>query len=65
MGRPGFKPGEGRQTSLVGSTPTLFRHFGPARTLSQEIPQRLRVGLGLFHVGQMTGGREFDELGAA
>ncbi len=27
VGRPGFKPGEGRQTSLVGSTPTLFRQL--------------------------------------
>ena len=26
VGRPVFKTGEGRQTSLVGSTPTLFRH---------------------------------------
>ena len=26
VGRPDFKSGEGRQTSLVGSTPTLFRH---------------------------------------
>ena len=26
MGRPDFKSVEGRQTSLVGSTPTLFRH---------------------------------------
>jgi hypothetical protein len=25
VGRPVFKTGEGRQTSLVGSTPTLFR----------------------------------------
>jgi hypothetical protein len=25
VGRPDFKPGEGRTTSLVGSTPTLFR----------------------------------------
>ncbi len=65
MGRPGFKPGEGRQTSLVGSTPTLFRHSGPARTLSQKFSQRCRVGLGLLHVGQVTGGRELDELGAA
>ena len=27
VGRPYFKSGEGRTTSLVGSTPTLFRHF--------------------------------------
>jgi hypothetical protein len=27
VGRPVFKTGEGRQTSLVGSTPTLFRHY--------------------------------------
>lgn len=27
VGRPNFKSGEGRTTSLVGSTPTLFRHF--------------------------------------
>lgn len=26
MGRTDFKSGEGRQTFLVGSTPTLFRH---------------------------------------
>ncbi len=26
VGRPDFKFGEGRTTSLVGSTPTLFRH---------------------------------------
>ena len=26
VGRPVFKSGEGRTTSLVGSTPTLFRH---------------------------------------
>lgn len=25
-GRPDFKPGEGRPTFLVGSTPTPFRH---------------------------------------
>lgn len=25
VGRPDFKPGERRWTSLVGSTPTLFR----------------------------------------
>ncbi len=31
VGRPGFKPGEGRQTSLVGSTPTLFRHAANRR----------------------------------
>ena len=28
VGRPVFKTGEGRQTSLVGSTPTLFRQSG-------------------------------------
>jgi hypothetical protein len=27
VGRPDFKSGEGRLTCLVGSTPTLFRHF--------------------------------------
>ena len=27
VGRPAFKSGEGRTTSLVGSTPTLFRHI--------------------------------------
>ena len=27
VGRPVFKTGEGRTTSLVGSTPTLFRHI--------------------------------------
>ncbi len=27
VGRLDFKSGEGRTTSLVGSTPTLFRHF--------------------------------------
>ena len=27
VGRPDFKSGERRQTSLVGSTPTLFRHL--------------------------------------
>ena len=27
VGRPDFKSGERRQTSLVGSTPTLFRQF--------------------------------------
>ena len=26
VGRPDFKSDEGRTTSLVGSTPTLFRH---------------------------------------
>ena len=30
MGRTDFKSDEGRQTSLVGSTPTLFRHRIPA-----------------------------------
>ena len=30
MGRADFKPVEGRQACLVGSTPTLFRHFGSA-----------------------------------
>ena len=33
VGRPDFKSGEGRWTSLVGSTPTLFR---------QNLPQRAR-----------------------
>ena len=27
VGRPDFKSDERRQTLLVGSTPTLFRHF--------------------------------------
>jgi hypothetical protein len=27
VGRPDFKSGEARATCLVGSTPTLFRHF--------------------------------------
>ena len=27
VGRPVFKTGEGRTTSLVGSTPTLFRQL--------------------------------------
>ena len=27
VGRPDFKSGEGRTTSLVGSTPTLFRQL--------------------------------------
>ena len=27
VGRLDFKSGEGRTTSLVGSTPTLFRHI--------------------------------------
>ena len=27
VGRPDFKSGEARVTCLVGSTPTLFRHF--------------------------------------
>ena len=34
VGRPDFKSGEGRTTSLVGSTPTLFRH-----TSSQSRPR--------------------------
>jgi hypothetical protein len=29
VGRTDFKSDEGRQTSLVGSTPTLFRHDRP------------------------------------
>ena len=32
MARPVFKTGEGRQTSLVGSTPTLFRQYSSATT---------------------------------
>ena len=51
MGRPGFKPGETRSTCLVGSTPTLFRHFPPARhrrlTLQREL---VLVGGGHAHV---------------
>lgn len=31
VGRPDFKPGERRQTSLVGSTPTLLRRSGSKR----------------------------------
>ena len=31
MGRPDFKPGEGRLTFLVGSTPTHFRQSIAAR----------------------------------
>ena len=37
VGRPVFKTGEGRQTSLVGSTPTLFRQL-----LQMDLPCRLR-----------------------
>ena len=33
MGRPDFKPGERRSTSLVGSTPTLFRQRDPALSM--------------------------------
>ena len=29
VGRPDFKSGEARATCLVGSTPTLFRPYGP------------------------------------
>ena len=35
MGRPDFKSGEGRQTSLVGSTPTLFRQARSGKDLLQ------------------------------
>jgi len=50
VGRPVFKTGERRQTSLVGSTPTLFRHQGPATStmvmppLPPSIPTNLRTG---------------------
>ena len=33
VGRPVFKTGEGRTTSLVGSTPTLFRHTWVNRSI--------------------------------
>ena len=37
-GRLDFKSGEGRTTSLVGSTPTLFRHFAiPGETAGRAI----------------------------
>ena len=34
VGRPVFKTGEGRETSLVGSTPTLFR-----QSLRMPVPE--------------------------
>ena len=34
VGRPVFKTGEGRETSLVGSTPTLFR-----QSLRMSVPE--------------------------
>ncbi len=36
VGRPDFKSGEGRSTSLVGSTPTLFRQ--PSRRAGPSLP---------------------------
>jgi hypothetical protein len=33
VGRPDFKSGERRSTSLVGSTPTLFRQRDPALSM--------------------------------
>ena len=38
VGRPDFKSGERRQTSLVGSTPTLFRQFkSPDRQVARVL----------------------------
>ncbi len=37
VGRPDFKSGEGRSTSLVGSTPTLFRQ--PSRPRGKDRDQ--------------------------
>jgi len=44
VGRPVFKSGEGRTTSLVGSTPTLFRHISMPRQ-NPGVPSRHRAGL--------------------
>lgn|GEM_PF-2138381 len=41
VGRPVFKTGEGRQTSLVGSTPTLFRQLKPPSCILQANVMRL------------------------
>lgn len=36
VGRPDFKSGEGRTTSLVGSTPTFFRHYSVPNIRTRE-----------------------------
>lgn len=41
VGRPDFKSGERRETSLVGPTPTLFRHFNQC-ALRRCFSRRLR-----------------------
>jgi hypothetical protein len=38
VGRPDFKSGEARVTCLVGSTPTLFRHFWGKFTPNCALP---------------------------
>ena len=45
VGRPDFKSGERRQTSLVGSTPTLFRQFifSPIRCVQRNRVPRAEV----------------------
>src|SRR5690606_10186122 len=51
VGRPVFKTGERRQTCLVGSTPTLFRH--PLSPLPfRPGPRRAALGSGLQRVYQ-------------
>ncbi len=40
VGRPVFKTGGGRQTSLVGSIPTLFRHFPSSARVSRQMAVR-------------------------
>ncbi len=40
VGRPVFKTGGGRQTSLVGSIPTLFRHFPSGARASRQMAAR-------------------------
>lgn len=38
VGRPAFKSGEGRTTSLVGSTPTLFRQIMGCAEKADRLP---------------------------
>jgi hypothetical protein len=45
VGRPDFKSGEGRLTCLVGSTPTLFRHFFSDNSAHRNKVDQLSNGL--------------------
>ena len=44
VGRLDFKSGEGRTTSLVGSTPTLFRHTSSWSRTTSRFAQGMLIG---------------------